>query len=222
MTKKLCAVPRCTDSATGYSTHCDNHKKHLRRHGHPQQVAISARTLRPYLAKVAARRAKNPTSEVWPILEAQWQAITEESRIVEAEAQSGQAVMAPRLMAARHWLKLGDHVSARQVVDTALAMFLLREDEPRRFQTDRAFLFQLVRRVRHLAPVNRDSYWDPLRQRTRKVYQDIPPREVEALANVIVTALGGAGLMLAAKERQEALTARQSAERLTEALRTLA
>lgn len=219
---KPCGVARCTEPATGFSTLCDTHKKHQRRHGHAQQAAVTVHQLAPYVARVKARRAKNPTSDVWPILAARWDAVTENAQALAQRVAGGAAVVAPEAKAAEQWLRLAGNVPAEAVVDAVLGMYLMRDAEPRRFQSDRAFLFQLVRRVRGLAPVNAGSYWDAQRGRARKVYQDLPPRVVEWLADALVKAFGGAGLILAAKEREQAEAAQQDAQRLARALEVLA
>jgi hypothetical protein len=61
-------------------------------------------------------------------------------------------------------------------------MFIFQEQQPRRFSSDAAFDFQLVRRVLRLAPANAGTYWDHKESRSRKVYRDVPPRVIRTLA----------------------------------------
>jgi hypothetical protein len=108
------------------------------------------------------------------------------------------------------------------IVNLALAMFLMHDAEPRRFASDRSFDFQLVRRVRGLAPVNAGSYWNNKAQRTTKVYRDLPPRVAELLGRQPREAFGLAGSMLAEKERAEEAKAKAEQRQLAEALEALA
>jgi hypothetical protein len=56
--------------------------------------------------------------------------------------------------AAFELVKLSNAVEARAVLKTVLAMFLMQDQEPRKFRSDNAFLTQMVRRVRGLTKVN--------------------------------------------------------------------
>lgn len=108
-----------------------------------------------------------------------------------------------------------------EVVRTVLAMYLLQDEQPHRFASDVAFDFQLVRRVRALAPVNAGSYWDAERNRVKKVYRDVPPRVVVAMAQPLKEALGVGGLIVAKKEREDADRVSEERHRLATALRGL-
>lgn len=219
---KPCAVPRCTHPAAGHSTHCEKHKKTLRRHGHAQQAGITVHQLGPYLDRVKARRVKNPQSDLWGILEARWEAIKGNAQAIAAKWNSGAPMVGDEVRAAEQVLRLSGNVPAAALVDAVLAMYLMRDAEPRRFQSERAFGFQVVRRVRGLSEVNAGSYWDGTKGRARKVYQDIRPRVVEVLAAALAGTFGGVGLTLAAKEREEASKAQEDTQRLARALEVLA
>ncbi|RTL16341.1 MAG: hypothetical protein EKK52_18580 [Burkholderiales bacterium] len=219
---KQCAARGCTEGTTGYSTLCDNHKHIQRRHGHPEQGGITVHRLRPYLKRVEARRAKNKDSDAWSILEARWSALEAHAQGILAEWASGKAMVSAQVQAAQQLQALSGSVPPSTIVNTALAMFLMRDAEPRRFASDRAFDFQLVRRVRGLAPVNAGSYWNHKAQRTTKVYRDLPPRVAELLGRQLREAFGLAGFMLAEKERAEEAKAQDQQRRLAEALEALA
>jgi hypothetical protein len=97
-------------------------------------------------------------------------------------------------------------------------MFILQEQQPRRFTSDVAFDFQLVRRVLRLAPSNAGTYWDHEANRSRKVYRDVPPRVIKALAVPLKQAFGAPGLMLAAKEREDVQRGADQRRRLADAM----
>lgn len=104
---------------------------------------------------------------------------------------------------------------------TALAMYLLLDQRPSRFESDTAFDFQLVRRVRGLTYSNAGSYWDHKEQRTKRVYQDVPPRVIKAMAYSLKAAFGAPGLALAARERQDLKKAQEERQQMAAALEGL-
>lgn len=220
--KKQCAARRCTTEAAGFSALCDHHKQIQRRHGHPEQAGITAHRLKPYVRRVEARRTKNRDNNAWPLLEARWDAIVSDAQETLAMWERGLAMARPAVQAAHQLVAMSGCVTPSSVVSTAMAIFLMRDAEPRAFASDRAVDFQLVRRVRALAPVNAGSYWDNKERRTKKVYRDLPPRVTEALGQRLREAFGLAGVMLADKERAEAAKAEQANQRLAQALEALA
>lgn len=219
---KQCAARGCTEPTEGYSTLCPTHRKTHRRHGHHDQSGITAQRLKPYLRRVEARRSKNKDSNAWSLLEARWGALVNQAEATLASWRAGQALVQTQVQAAHQVQTLTGAAQAAAIVDTALAMFLMQDAEPRRFVSDRAFDFQLVRRVRSLAPLNAGSYWNHKEQRTTKVYKDLPPRVIELLGKQLRDAFGLAGLMLAEKERAEEAKKQAAHRQLTEALEALA
>lgn len=218
---KPCNVPRCLEMATGFSTLCDNHKKAQRRHGEATQTGTTVQQLRPYAARVAARQSKNADNQSWRILGERWAASGTDARRVIDLADSGAPFVRQQLDAALQVVHLGDTVPANEIMATALAMYLYREDQPQRFKSDRAFDFQLVRRVRGLSAQSVASHWDNKAKRTKKVYKDMALRVVEALALVFKETFGLAGLMLARMEHVEAERERQAGRELGAALEAL-
>jgi hypothetical protein len=215
---KQCRAPGCQTDARGYSVYCQNHKQNLRRHGAPLQEGVTVHELRPYIALVEARKAKNPNSEAWPILTARWEAVQNHANTTLQHFAEGRVGNRVNLLAAHHIVALGRSVEPWIVVKTALALFIMQEQKPARFSDDTAFDFQLVRRVRGLTEANAGTYWDPNEQRNKRVYRDIPPRVVQAIAEPLKAAFGSAGLMLAAKERKDAAKVEDERKRLASAL----
>lgn len=200
---RTCAVPGCPESTSGYSTLCRQHKQAQRRHGSPTQLGVTSQELRPYVALVDARKAKNPNSEAWSILQGRWGVVVDAARATLQRYAEGQVSQRPVIQTAHHIRNLADSVDPWEVISTAIAMFILQDQHPRRFTSDAAFDFQLVRRVLRLAPTNAGTYWDSKENRSRKVYRDVPPRVIRTLAVPLKEAFGAPGLMLAAKERED-------------------
>lgn len=218
---KYCQLPGCQQAASGFSDWCHAHKQTNRRHGHPLQEGVTVHELRPYVARVEARQAKNKDSDAWTLLAARWEAVTGHCRGIAEAAAGGAPHVRHERAAALQVLRLAENVPTEKAVQTALAMYLLLEDRQTRFRSDRAFRFELVRRVRGLTAVNAGEYYDHKAGRTRRVYTDPAPQVVEVMAVWLVEAFGGAGLALAGKEREEAAKQAQERQRLSDAMGTL-
>lgn len=200
---KQCAVAGCTATTSGYSTFCERHKRTQRRHGHPAQDGITVHELQPYRDRIAVRRAKNPANPTWDILLQRWAAVAGNAETVlkaHAEGKPGSAYVA---QAAHHIKQLAATVPDALVMEAALAMFLMRESQPRRFQSDRAFDFQLSRRVRALSDANAGTYFDHATGKTKRVYRDVLPGTLMALAEPLKAAFGVAGLYLAELDQRD-------------------
>ena len=107
------------------------------------------------------------------------------------------------------------------LVETALAMFLMQEEQPRRFKSDAAFDAQLARRARALTDTNAGTYWDDKTKRTKRVYRDVTPRTLAVIAEYLKAAFGVAGLYVARLERKEQDRNKNEQAALTSALEAL-
>jgi hypothetical protein len=211
-------VSGCADAASGYSTLCRQHKQVQRRHGSPTQAGVTSQELKPCIALVEARKVKNPSSAVWSILTARWGLVVDASMGTLKRYSEGQASQGTAVLAAGHIRNLSESAEPWEVIRTVVAMFVLQEQQPRRFESDAAFDFQLVRRVLRLSPANAGAYWDHKEQRSKRVYRDVPPSVIRSLSVPLKEAFGATGLMLAAKEREEALRGADERKRLSTAL----
>jgi hypothetical protein len=202
--RRACSVNRCGKQTSGFSTHCEAHKRALRRHGHPEQKGVSVFELKPYRARTAARRAKNPTNPTWALLVARWEALTAHAAARLDAVAMGVPGPSYERQAAEQLVTLRDAVSADAVVDVALAMFAMAENRPARFKSDKAFDIQLSRRVRGLAEANASSHWDAKEGRMKRTYRDVPPRVMASMAESLKLAFGVAGMRLAALDQKDA------------------
>ena len=199
-----CSVTRCTEPAAGFSTHCDSHKRTLRRHGHAEQKGVTVFELQPFVGRVEARRAKNPANPTWALLQRRWEALTAHAGATLETYATGLPAISYERQTAQQLLTLHDSVPGEAVINVALAMFAFSEQRPSRFKSDRAFGFQLARRVRALAVINTGSTWSAKDGRMKRTYRDIPPRVLDCLAESLKVAFGVAGLRLAELEMKEA------------------
>lgn len=201
---KKCRASQCSATAVGFGTLCDRHKSIQRRHGHPDQTGITVQELAPYRQRVRVRMEKNAASDAWNILRQRWEVMLEGAKESEAAYRSGTPQIAHERQALNEFAKVGSHVPVATVIETVLALYMMQGEQPRRFKSDVAFDAQLARRVRGLTDSNAGSYWDDKAKRTKRVYKDIPPRTLAALARLLKETFGVAGLYVARLEQQEA------------------
>jgi hypothetical protein len=171
---------------------------------------------------VRARVEKNKESPLWGQMEARWGTIVSHAQGIVDGYQRGQTGYAFERRAAQEVLKLAADVEPKAVVETALAMYLLLEDQPRRFRSDAGFRAQLVRRVRGLTDMNAGTYWDNDTGKLKRVYKDVPPRAIVVMGQWLAEAFGGAGTHMAGleeRDRQERENARQDFHKALEELR---
>lgn len=202
----MCRVPGCCKPAEGYGQYCNTHKTHDRRHGHPQQEAITKVMLKPFVKVVGGRRKKNPEASAWKKMEGQWLALADRCRNDHAALLRGGAHHRPTRVACQEVVKVANAVAdggAVGVVDVVLAMFLMRDQQPHRFRADDAFVYQVVRRVRALADMNVGVWCNPVTGKNQRAYRDVPPQVVEIMGRWIVEALGPAGVYMAKLERRD-------------------
>ncbi|MBO1906641.1 hypothetical protein KHP60_15655 [Microvirga sp. 3-52] len=200
---RTCRVPGCTEPTTRFGAHCTTHKAAMRRHGDPRQEGVTKAQLEPYVKLVEARIAKNAANPVWTQLDDRWQALTRSAEAILAAYHNGRPGLRQEVRAASEVKKLGQAVEPREVIVTALAMYLMLYQEPRRFRSDDAFSTQLVRRVRGLSDVNVGVWHDNKTNKMRRVYRELPPRVVQVIAGWIVPVLGGVGMKLVELEKAD-------------------
>jgi hypothetical protein len=219
----MCRVPGCGQpAASRFAAYCSVHKARMRRHGAVDQQGVSKADLAPYLKRVRARINKNEYSPVWTTLDARWRAVEDHAEQLLAAYYAGRPGPRDERQAAHEVRKLAADVEARAVVETALAVVMMMEMEPRRFRTDAAFRSQLVRRVRALTDVNFGERYDHHTGRVKRVYRDLAPRASAILGQWLVETLGSAGLHVARLERKEMEEKAQEREAFHTALRELA
>lgn len=218
MTGRQCAVPSCGAAIAGHSTLCERHKRTQRRHGHPEQEGITVQGLKPYRIRVQARQTKNTDSPAWPLLAQRWAALVASASGTVSASLKGMAQVTYIVKAAEQMQLIGTTVQPGEVIETVLAMFLMREERPGQFRSDRAFSFELARRVRGLTDGQAGTYWDAKAGKVRRVYRDLTPKAMDVLAGQLATAFGGAGLFMAGLERVELEKAQTERRSLSKAL----
>ncbi|GEP07767.1 hypothetical protein [Methylobacterium oxalidis] len=201
---RKCTASGCDAKATGpLGIYCTKHAKNKARHGEADQPGITKGDLKPYLAIILDKRKRQEGKSGWSNMEGKWQELVGRANGIVAQSREGKPMSRYKRMAAYEIKRLGDHVAVQRVIDCVLAMYLMYELEQRRFRSDNAFWFQLVRRVRRLTKLNAGVWTYAERKRTSVTYTDLPPKATMAMAVWLKEALGSAGTYIARLERED-------------------
>lgn len=189
--------------AASFRTLCSAHGERDRRHGDPLQEAIRATELAPYIRTLRRRQKLRPDALAWTALENRWGRLAQTCRDTGKLFLSGEPMNRWEVEAAGEIVKVADQATAEAAWSVAVAMVMLREAEPRRFQSERAFRVQLGRRIRQLALSNRASFWHPGEGRFRMTYRDPSPRAAVLVGDMLAEVFGVAGMWLARQEQAD-------------------
>jgi hypothetical protein len=216
-----CRVPHCNAPTSRWGTLCYSHKARQRRHGDPLQRGVGKSELAHYVAFVRRRRTKNPDNPFWGATKGRWAALVEHAGGIIKAYYSGRAMVSLEVKACESIVKIAENVEADVVIETALGMYCFLEMDPRRFLSDQAFRFQLVRRIRGLTEVNAGVWHDHKTGKTKRAYRDLSPRTTAIMADLLVQAFGAPGVMLAKREAEDLAKGAQQVAELGEAVRAL-
>jgi hypothetical protein len=216
-----CTALNCAEPISGYSTLCESHKRTLRRHGHALQTGVTAHELKPFQDRITVRRGKNPLNPTWELLRSRWEGLTTHAKATLDTYAKGSPTISYERQTAEQLGTLQSTVPVDVVIDTALAMFLLWEQSPHRFMSDKAFNFQLARRVRGLAEAHTGSHYSIKEGRIKRTYRDTPPRVLDCLAESLKVAFGVAGMRLAELEKKEVEGLKAEKQQLHDALKDM-
>lgn len=217
MTK--CSALACNKAAGTFSPLCSSHKSRLRKQGHEEQRGITLTEMRPFLQMVRDRRMRNPDNAVWPILITRWQRLADESRGILNTYEAGLPMILHKKLAADEVIRLTTTADVQEVVDAAVAMFVMLEIRPRAFMSNKAFKFQLVRRVLRVTKANAVTYVGS--DRPKKAYRDVPPKTADVMAQWLIEAFGATGVTLGRIEKTEVHTLIEEKRSLEGDLETL-
>lgn len=218
---RTCRVPGCDHRTSGWAAYCNAHKTRDRRHGHPLQDAVTKAELSGYTRLVQNRTAKNPDSPAWDRIAVRWHGLVDHCRGIVAMYGARRAVHRYHLQAAQEIIKIAEDVEPQEAVETALAMVMMYDLDPRRFRSDQAFRVQFVRRMRGLTDLNCGSWFDHTTGKVKKAYRDLPPKAAKIMASLLMETFGMVGLMLARLEKEQEAEDREEKKKLTEALKEL-
>ncbi|MCC5858632.1 MAG: hypothetical protein JJT90_10780 [Ectothiorhodospiraceae bacterium] len=166
-------------------------------------------------------REKNLRNPVWTLLEERWADLVESCHTYLAGYLSGRTASRHQVAASQEIISLNDHVAPVEIIDVVGALVLMRQWDPRRFLSDRAFIHQVARRVRALTDVNVGTTYDHRAGRLKRVYRDIPPRVALLVGQWLTEAFGGLGLWIHGMDRERERQQQERRSAIQQALKEL-
>ncbi len=223
----MCSIPGCGARpgggrmAASWTTLCNSHRLRQRRHGDASQQPIRAAHIASYLKALKRRQAIRPDAPAWAALAGRWQGLIAACRATLAVYETGQPMSRWAVEAAGELVRVAEGATPEAVWRTAVAMWLLRETDPRLFPTEQSFKVQLGRRVRHLVETNRGRWWNPATGTFKLAFRDPSPRAAVLVGEWLVEAFGVAGEHFARMDKSEAAAKEAERRGFHEALRDL-
>ena len=169
---------------------CETHRKRARRYGDPRlSHCLTKAELLPYLRQVRRIIRRGNQEKVETAL----------AKIKQKLADSVHDELAERatwifrgplwvLQALEEIKRVVPDVDAIESGILIAACFVSRMHEPRRWPSDRAFVFDLVRSWRKQTNLVSRSYWSAAKQRPIKTYQELRPATVETIGEMLIDA----------------------------------
>lgn len=214
-----CSVAGCRSAVTSrYVRICSGHRKAQARHGDVGQVALKVAEFAPFLKLIKRRQADNADSAAWAILRKRWLSLVAKAHAFVAETKTGKPFNRFELEAAQRVLTLAEGAEPDLVVQTALASCMHRVENPGRYASDRAALFQLARKVLRLAPGSISYHYNKKTDKMKTVQRDTAPKVLLLIGQSLNEAFGGAAFQLANIERDREPPEEQERRQLAEAL----
>ncbi|MDV2968851.1 hypothetical protein RZ532_22985 [Nitratireductor aquimarinus] len=173
--------------------------------------------LKPFLARVRARIAKNDDSPLWPHLENLWRDIVSDAR-QEVTRPVGNRY---QRSAANELLNVDADSSPMEIIVTTLAMHVFWHDRPSRFRSDSAFWLQLARRVRALTSRHCGLRYDHETGRDKRIYREMTPKAGAIIGQKLSSTFGAVGFQFAALDNREKEEADKAKDAITNAIREL-
>jgi len=201
-----CRVPGCTGTTdTRYAIYCSAHRHRSRRHGHPEQRAITKSDLDAY-KKVLKRILMLNRRVDWSAVGKRWEAVADHARGVLAEFKAGKAGHRGTRQAAENVIAIAENVALDDILQTVIAMYLALEFDPRLFRDDVSFKAQIVRVIRRLTAASSSFSVNPRTGRMHASARELTPSARRVMAEWLVAVFAPVGVHLAKLER-ERLTA---------------
>lgn len=151
------------------------------------QETISQKDLKPYVRRVERLIQRNTSGKIESGLH-QIKSLLEMSanEVVSDFYERHRAMNRQWVKANQEILKVLKDSEPIRIGVTIAAMYLLQQEDPRRFASDRGLVFELVRKYRSLTDRNIGSYYNGETGRVTRVYKDLPTKVVEYMGKKII------------------------------------
>ena len=223
-----CIAPGCQDPirSASFSNLCRRHATAKYRHGHPLQTYVTPRHLTPHRRTIARLRRHNADSPLWSELRTAWARIVDHCRGVLVDHKTGTARGRHAVQAAETVLHLDATAGPDKCINEGLAVVMLYAacgtvGHPRLYRDLRCAQFDLVRKILHLSPQSKGSFWDHRKQRVTTVFRNPVPRMVDLLAAIRWPMLALAGGMIFEHEQRKKLAPQEGRATVIQAIEEL-
>ena len=177
----MCDVSFCAYPRTAYSRLCERHREVYRNHGHPLQTGVTKTELKPYRRAVKAYLRDRGGKNASTVLRKAWLAQVQVAEEFEAAVLLGKPHNKNERTAYLLVLDIAKEHDAADVAELLMAFGYWLQFEPRRFRSQDAFQFQVVRLFRRLNGVARYEFKPDGVTLKRTTYPRIPRKEAEAI-----------------------------------------
>jgi hypothetical protein len=196
---RRCNTPGCSRPArrcprVEFSSRCDNCAQRWRRQGDALQRPVrkpEVKVLVKQVQRLVQHANREQVDQYLRDVASNLKEVVESPEAVEVWSKKGSA-----LPWVHRWRKRAVNEIVRVLEDTdpvqsglwIAALFLLRDQQPLRFRSDRAFTFQLVRLWRGQAGIAFGTWFNPETGKATGYYLDLPPKVTEAIYQFLVPA----------------------------------
>lgn len=177
-----CKVTGCPSKAGRYSHLCRRHRTLKRLRGAPDQRALTAGKLKPFI-KIAHRYmvARPYADRFLPIFKEVWTQLLHEGTEPLRERERGHAYKRYELDAAVELEGIQTTANLEEILPLVVAIYLFREHSPNFFVSHDAFLVTLQRLVRKSSAGAYEMVWHETRQTYAKKLRGLKMRAAVAL-----------------------------------------
>ena len=230
---RLCSASECQKPAAPKSRYCGGHRISDWRNGDPHQRAVTIQQVAPFVCHTAEAITSRPDAgQLWRVLEERWSTYYESAQSVAFRGIVSDPEMVGSITtrkarpfeveaakAIHKTVVFGRSVpKPREIITNVLALILMREVEPERFVTDRAFLFQVARRFLCLNKANATLTGAG---NGSTEYKPLKAKAMEHLGEYLLKALGAAGQSLVAAIKEDIAIREAGIEAYEEAVASL-
>ncbi len=169
-----------------YGGWCERCRQRWRARGAVNQVPIRKPEVEKYVKRIQRLLKGGNLDKIETFLREQHSLLTE--CVTTLGAMPGIFGTARRERTVNEMLRVLKAVDPVRSGLTVAALFLMRDQEPRRFFNDQAFRFQTVRLWRSQTRLSYGSWYNEKTDRTVSTYKPLPPRVIEAIAGLLIQA----------------------------------
>ena len=206
-----CRNPKCnrTVRSNGFTVYCWSCHALDVRYGHPTQRRITQKALTKPLAAVARLRKRNPNAD-WHMMAENWNILV---RRCQEIAHSNDADVKYRRQAANVIVQLAESLSADEVVNVIAVCYIIEDQNPYFFSTDRAFWCCMLHCLRRTGKSGRVFHVGRKDCRSHATYRVLHKRTRDVACDFIVEHMATVGVFIARAEvkHQEAQAAHKAA-----------